>query len=272
MTSTSLHPTPSPRSVVIEQFRAVGLALRNEGFFFIGALLLIGILVVANTIRMVNLHPSTVGNTGFTYGSAGAVPIFVMALLIPFGVWRAEDPAHRAYHWTMPVARGPHTIVKFLSGWAWLMIAAAVYLVFVVLLATVISMITGAPNRVATGPGWEWLVAFTATTLAYLLTSIAVIGSDHAWRWVGGLFLGFWVLIGIFESFGMRDVSTALRTVWDGGYGLKAALFGIVPGGDDHMRGRLMNELSMIRWLVAMPLWIIGSGVAVTLASYRHRE
>src|SRR5665213_335684 len=262
MTSTTLHPTPEPRTVAAEQFRAVGIAIRTEAYFYLGALLVLAILIFASTIRMVHMHPSSGGRSGFVYGAAGAVPIFAMAFLIPFGVWRSEDPSRRAYHWTMPVARGPHTIVKFLCGWAWLMIATSVYLIFVVGLAVGISLITGDPNRVAAGAGWEWILAFTATTLGYLLTSIPVIGSDHAWRWIGGLFLAFWVLIGVSASFGLPDMSIALRSIWDGSYGLKAAVFGLERWGGP----------TMSAWLVAMPLWIIGSAIAVTLVSYRHRE
>lgn len=266
-----MHPTPSPRVVAIEQFRAVWLALRTEAYFFIGALSLLGVVVIANQIRTTHTHGAGTP-LGFTYGAAGAIPVFVMALLIPFAVWRAEDPSRRAYHWTMPVARGPHTIMKFLSGWAWLMIATVVYLLFIVALATILSMITGEHNDVASGPVWEWILAFTATTLAYLLTSIAVIGSDHAWRWIGGLFLGYWVLIGVLTSFGMPDASIALRTIWEGAYGLKTALFGIASGSVRHFPGQHMSDLSMSAWLVAMPLWIIASAIAVTFASYRHRE
>ncbi|MEO7101699.1 MAG: hypothetical protein ABI311_00040 [Gemmatimonadaceae bacterium] len=261
MTSTQLHPTPNARAVVTEQFRAVGLAVRTEAYFYLGALLVIAILVIVSTIRSVHMFPAS-SHHSFVYGVGVPVPIQVIAFLIPFGVWRSEDPARRAYHWTMPVARGPHTIVKFLCGWAWLMFATVVYLLSVVLLAVGISLITGEPNRVATGAGWEWLVAFTAPTILYLLASIAVIGSDHAWRWIGGLFLAFWVLIGVSASFGLPELSLALRSIWDGAYGLRTALVGL-----ENKDGPIMNS-----WLVAMPLWIIGSAIAVTIASYRHRE
>ncbi len=261
---------------MLEQFRAVGLALRTEAFFFVGTLLVGGVLMIANVIREVQTHPNGDFHAGFTYGASGAIPVLLMALLIPFGVWRAEDPSRRAYHWSMPVARGPHTITKLLSGWAWLMIAAAIYLLFIVILATVVASITGEPNRIGRTPGWEWIVAFTATTLAYLLTSIAAIGSDHAWRWIGGLFFGYWVVIGVFSAFGMYDVAQALRTITDGTYGLGAALLGSVSHSSGYMQvgmtREMMREPSMSNWLIAMPLWIIGSGIAVTIASYRHRE
>lgn len=275
MTAISLHPTPSPRTIAIEQFRAVGLALRKEAIFFVGALVVLGVLVIANTIRMMQTHPAGNFHTGFTYGAAGAVPIFLVAFLVPFGVWRSEDPSRRAYHLSMPVARGPHTVTKLLAGWAWMMIATAVYVAFIVLLAVVIPMITGEANELGATPGWQWMVAFTAATLAYLLTSIVVIGSDHAWRWIGGLFIGYVVLIGLFESFGMHALADALQSIKNGQYGLSAALVGATQEGHRSVTVLSPSEavtLRMRTWIIAMPLWIIGSAIAVTIVSYRHRE
>jgi hypothetical protein len=273
MTSTSLHPTPSSRTVATEQFRAVGLALRTEMILFICALILFSALIIGNTIHGVQTHPPEHWRTGFTYGAPVATPLFLMALLIPFGVWRAEDPSRRAYHWSMPVARGPHTIAKVFAGWAWLMIAAAVYLLFVIALALILPTITGEVSRFGDAAVWEWIVAFTAPTLGYLLTSIAVIGSDHAWRWVGGLYIGYWVLIGCLFAFGMQDAAQAVRTITDGAYGLNAAMIGAGRDAASVSSAHMMvRGLSMSNWLIAMPLWLVGSGIAVTIASYRHRE
>jgi hypothetical protein len=259
------------KKVVSEQFRAVGLAVRTEAYFFVGALILLGAVVIASAVRQMHIHPSGF-HTGFTYGVSGAIPIFCLSLLIPFGVWRTEDPSRRAYHWTMPVARGPHTIIKLLSAWAWLMIASVVYLGFIILLATILSTITGEPNHVASSPGWEWIVSFTAPTLGYLLISVAVIGSDHAWRWIIGVVLGYWIVIGVLNAFGIPDVALALQKIWAGTYGLKAALFATVPDTGHFGRDMAMRSSSLGNWLVAMPLWIIGSAIAATFVSYRHRE
>src|SRR6185437_63598 len=172
MTSTSLHPTPSSRTVATEQFRAVGLALRNEGIFFVAALVVLSVVLIGGAVQFThNPHPPN-AHMGFRYGSSGAIPMFLVGLLIPFGVWRSEDPARRSYHWSMPVARGPHTVRKLWSGWGWRMIATIVYLIFVVTVAYTVSMITGGEAWQRPTPAWEWAVAFTAPTLGYLLTSI----------------------------------------------------------------------------------------------------
>ncbi|HEY8311867.1 MAG TPA: hypothetical protein VIG47_14990, partial [Gemmatimonadaceae bacterium] len=220
MTSTSLHPTPQSGTIATEEFRAVGLALRNEAIFFVSALLFFGVIIIAAAVRFTHSPHSAGALMGFRYDAGVAIPMFLVGLLIPFGVWRSEDPSRRAYHWSMPVARGPHTAVKLMSGWAWLMMATALYVVFVVVLATVTGMITGRPAWAGAAPAWEWIATFTAPTLGYLLTSIAVIGSDHPWRWIGGVLIGFGVLIAVLKAFGLDSLAIALNAIFDGRYGL----------------------------------------------------
>ncbi|MEO7041892.1 MAG: hypothetical protein ABI035_06510 [Gemmatimonadaceae bacterium] len=266
---STLHSTPPTQKVVAEQFRAVGIALRTEAYFFIGALLLLGAVIVGSTIQQLQKQPAF--DPGFTFGAAGAIPIIFLALFIPFGVWRTEDPSRRSYHWTMPVARGPHTIIKLLSGWAWTMIASVAYVAFILVLAAILSGISGGANRVARGPGWEWVVAFTAPTLCYLLISVAVVGSDHAWRWIIGVAVSFWILMAVFAAFHMPDATQLLRSLWGGTYGLEAALVGTTgryvagPAG-------AVSATSPGSWLVAMPFWIIGAAIATTILAYRHRD
>ena len=276
MTSTSLHPTPPSQTIATEEFRAVGLAIRNEAIFFVGALLLFVVLIIASAVNFAHEHHSTSAHMGFTYGASGAIPMFLVGLLIPFGVWRSEDPSRRAYFWSTPIARGPHTVMKLLSGWGWLMIATALYLVFIIAMAIVVPMITGEAAWQATTPGWEWVAAFSASTLGYLLTSVVVIGSDHPWRWIGGVLIGYGVLLAVLSSFGMGEVARAINTITDGSYGLNAALIGSVKqaSGTVMLRGshEVVERLSMGSWMIAMPLWIICSAIAVTIASYRHHE
>lgn len=275
MTSISLHPTPSSRAVAVEQFRAVGLALRTEAILFISALVVLGGIIIANAVRLVQTHAEG-HQLGFTYRVEGVIPILLVALLIPFGVWRAEEPSRRAYHWSMPVARGPHTIAKLLSGWLWMMIAVSVYLLCIIAIGHILPAITGEASRPGTTPGWEWIAAFTAATLGYLLTSIAVIGSNHPWRWIGGLVIGYSVLVAVLNAFGMPEAGRMLSMISDGAYGFKAALVGATQdgprGASVGMTRESMRVLRFSTWLIAMPLWIIGSGIAVAIASYRHRE
>ena len=275
MTTTSLHPVPPRNIIVAEQFRSVGVAIRREGFLYLGALVVLAILAIGAVLRAIAMHK--VGNDmGVTFSTPGSIPMVMLGLVAPFAVWRSEDPSRRAYHWSMPVARGPHTLIKITSGWAWLMIAVLCYLVFILLLATVIPAMAGQPSRLGATPAWEWVTLFSAPTVAYLLVSIVVVATDHSVRWIGGIYFGYWLVIAFLWVFGLRDLSVGVHSITGGTYGLNAALFGSAS----HVSGNAMSagmkptmqELSMMTWIVAMPLWIIGSTVAVIAASYRHHE
>ena len=276
MTSITLHPAPRTRVIAVEQFRAVGLALRNEAIFFVSSLFIVGVILTAGAVRFAQTPHRPDAHMGFHYSAAGAIPMFLVALLLPFGVWRSEDPARRAYHWSMPLARGPHTLMKVLSGWAWLMIGTMVFLAFVLGVGSLVRMITGDQAWQGTTPAWEWRVAFTSPTMGYRLTSISVIGSDHPWRWIGGVVIGYTILIALLQSFGMVEIANALNTISNGRYGLNAALFGSTHDG---ARGvtigvtrEAMSALRMSTWIIAMPIWMAASAVAVAVASYRHHE
>jgi hypothetical protein len=190
----------------------------------------------------------------------------LIALLIPFGVWRSEDRARRAYHWAMPVARAEHTLIKTFAGWLWLMGGVALYLVTLALLGVVMRAITGAGvDRVPAM--WEWLVPFTSATIAYLLTSIAIVGSAHAWRWIGGVIVGYLIALLVCEVLELPDVQRTIKLLMDGTYGLSAAIFGNVNTaytGHTHYVG------DPARWLGATLLWGALVGAGTWLAARRH--
>ncbi len=267
---------PDSRIVAREQVRAVGVALRTEAFLFVAALVVFSVVVIAGAVRFANSAQSAGSHISLTYNVQGAIPMLLVGLLVPFGVWRSEDPTRRAYHLSMPVARGPHTIMKLLSGWIWLMIATLLYLACVIGLGYAVSAITGDASSHGTAPLWAWVAAFTAPTLGYLLVSIPVIGSDHPWRWIGGMVIGYTVLLALLKSFGLADMASAINTITDGRYGLNAALFGGTHEGHYGVTigitREMMASLQMSRWLLAMPLWIVGSAIAATIASFRHHE
>lgn len=276
MTSTSLHPTPSSRTVATEQFRAVGLALRNEGIFFVAALVVFSVVLIGGAVQFTHSPHPPGAHMGFRYGSSGAIPMFLIGLLAPFGVWRSEDPARRSYHWSMPVARGRHTVMKLLSGWVWLMLATILYLLFMIGISHLVSVITGQGEWQHSAAGWEWIVAFTAPTIGYLMTSVPVVGSNYPWRWIGGVVICYGVLVAMLKAFGMDDAARAISTISDGRYGFNAALFGTInAGARDLTRSVGWEAIMAMRlsiWIIAMPLWLIGSAVAAAVASYRFRE
>jgi len=277
MTTIALHPVPRRAVVAREQLRAVGVALRREGVLFLGALAILAALAIVATVRSAGVPTH---HANFTYGLGAAIPVALVGFFLPFSVWRAEDPSRRAYLWSMPVARGPHTVMKVASGWLWLMVAVAVYLLvfagFIVLLPIIAS--EAIPTD-AWAAAWEWMVPFTAASVAYLIGSIAVVGSDHPWRWMGGVGILYVVVLLFLNQLGLSEVQRALGSVTNGYVGLYAAIFGNVQvvrhAGPvaahlGHLEAMRHGDPSIVRWLSATAVWGAAGIISVWLVSYNR--
>lgn len=262
----ALHPVPEQGAIVREQISAVSIAIRKEQYFFIGTLAALVVLGIYAAVRFVG--------SGHNHANLdvidprGAVPMSLVALLIPFGVWRASDRERRAYDWTMPIAQSTHTIIRLLAGWAWVMIGVVIYLVVLIALGGAMVEISGGhaywPNVT-----WQVLVPFTSATIAYLLTSIAIIGSDHPWRWVGGIVIGYLVALLVLEMVQLHALQATLQEVFIGKYGLSTAIFGnTTPQPPSH--GDPLYYSNSSRWLGATALWGVLSIIGVWLAARRH--
>lgn len=271
--AATLHPVPERSAVVKEQIEAVSIALRNEQLVFLGTLAAIILLAIYGALRSHGAHT----NDTLEYGPHATIPMTLIALLLPFGVWRASDRARRAYDWTMPVAQSTHTIIRMLAGWLWLMIGVAIYLLVLVGVELMMVLIAGGSMAV-TVPAWEWLVPFTSASIAYLLISIAVIGSEHPWRWIGGIIAAYLLLLLVFGAIvpELRELGRALQKVVDGYYGLTAAIFGNVQtrlpsvGINPPVRPELIGRDNASYWLGATLIWGVLSIVGVWLAARRH--
>jgi hypothetical protein len=257
----ALHPVPERGAIVREQIDAVSIAIRKEQWFFLGTLVVFLLLAIYSALSG---HSGQHGHADLEYGPAATVPVSLIALLIPFGVWRASDRERRAYDWVMPVEQSTHTIIRMLAGWLWLMLGVVLYLVFLMGTEALIVLITGGSIALHV-PAWQWLVPFTAASIAYLLTSIPIIGSEHPWRWIGGVIIGYVVALIILDIVHMQDLNRALQKVVSGFYGLNAAIFG-----DVSVRPHGFSDADPTRWLGATALWGVLAIVGVWLVARRH--
>lgn len=252
---------PERGGIMREQISAVGVALRKERRIFFAVLAVLAVLGIVGAIRATgNNH-----KMGFSYDIGVSMPMVLAALFLPFSVWRGEDPARRTYHWAMPIARGPHTLMKVVAGWLWLTLGTIVYLLFVVAMGAAMGYITGSPYEHASVPAWQWLVPFTATTIAYLLITIVVVASDHPWAWIGGILAGYLIAFLFLNALDMGDVARALGKVVDGQYGLNAAIFG-------HLSDRPFREPGLDRWLGAALIWGAIAIAGTVTAAYHRRQ
>lgn len=253
MTSIALHPVPRWKTVAKEQINAAGVALRTESILFLCALGVIAVLVIINAVHAVgqpNSRPDVV------FGPAGTIPITLVGFVLPFSVWRSEDPARRSYHWSMPVARVPHTLMKTVAGWLWLMAAVVVYLLFIVVLGQVVAHIGGYAGSQHHVPAWQWIIPFTSATIAYLLGSTAIIASDHPWRWIMGVVVAYAIISMVLDALDWNGAARAWDGIVNGYYGVRAAIFG-------HVRARYAGA-SAARWIGATAIW--GALGIITLA------
>lgn len=295
MTTVALHPVPRWGDVAVEQVRTVGLALRREMIILLVILGVFGALTAASIARVL---AASSGSVSVGDGVQLTVPMMLIGLVTPFAVWRDERPSRRDYHHAMPVARAGHTLTKLLAGWCWLVLAVALCLLFVAGLELVSVRLTGGSSGVA--PAWSWMVPVTSASVAYLLSSAAVVGSDHPWRWVGGAVVLPALLTAISMTAQVRQLDTMLDTITHGHYGMEAAIFGDirVASGSPHefrpaqdlmsarratgiapevvMRGhRILLQPtvpSVERWLGATLLWGALGMVLVGIATVRRAE
>lgn len=263
-TTTDLHQPPRLDVVRREQLRATGIALRNEGILFAGALALIAVLATVGTIRFFS-HQGMYSS--YEFGAQHALPMALVGLLLPFGAWRSEDPSRRDYHWAMPVPRETHTLMRVFAGWVWLMAAVAAYLVVLVLIGVVPPLLLGGAVHLFDGAAWEWAVPFTTASVAYLLTTALVVSSDHPWRWIGGVAAGWLLGAIVLRMFELDAVADRLDAVLTGSYGLSAAIWADVW----RMEGRRVVS-APDRWAGATLIWGALGMTGVVLAARRHRS
>lgn len=261
------HPTPGWGAVAREEFRTVGAAVRRELAVVAVIMGAVTLITLAFSLQGAATEPLALGDM--------ALPLILVALLAPVGMWKGELPTP-AYRWSMPLDRPRHTLLKVLGGWALLMVFIASYQLWVMALNSL------AQGEVHVGVEWAhvmtrrqlppgaqivdmlvadhpWIrvVPFTSATFCYLLGSAVVLSSRHPWRWLAGTVFG-WFALGQFVTAGkIESLDNARAAVMAGRYGLVSALTG-VPGAG--------------AWIGSTLLWTALAAAGVVAAAYRHRD
>lgn len=236
----TLHPTPRGSDVVLEQVRAVGLALRPVA------------LVAAVVLGIVTLLFASQGGRGaeIRFGSDSWFMTSVVSFLFPFAVWRGENRFGPAFLWTLPVDRRRLALAKVFAGWVWLMTALAV-LVGWLLVLTLLSDATAVRSVL-----WSWLVRFPGATATYLLGSALVLGLRHPLRWLLGT-------VGVFYLLGTLDEALGLYTLLSSSGFFSAA---------EDAAAVWRNLPDFAQWATTAFLWFGAGLAALWAAASRHRE
>lgn len=287
----AVHRPATPRfgAVLVEQIRTTFMAARLE------AAAVVALLAVAAAAAIA----ARVGASEINEGQPAGMPFFVLVgLLCPFIFWKGEKLHRGAYIWTLPVDHRLHALAKLSAGWMWLMLSIAGFLGWL-LAVTVLSGGTvgtqdtrlmlpagwdeepisrAALTEVPWTTPWQWIVPFTAGTIAYLFGGAFVLGLKHPLRWGAGLLLTFFASVALSEATGAGWIEAVLSELVMGGYGLQWALSGGVG---------LSTEITTTerqflvvwqgyqtaeRWLAATAVWMLLGALALWAALRRHRE
>jgi len=282
------------RTVALAQFRLVlaYLLVRKTLIGTIVTFALTGLVVVGNGVPAIQISGGGAGNApevsimfmGAAFGdlATGVVGLGTAFLIVclygflaSFRVWRDASPRQRGYHWTLPVERSRHDLIRVAAG-------AALLLIVVALLAavTILAMfIGGHAATLRLVPASFWIAFMIVPLLLYLLSTIVVLRSDRPAMPIlvalGSLYGMF--LITMFSA--GRGVIWALRLLVTGPHSLTVAIAGPVL---DLIRNGLPAELSRRiaesglntdAWPAAFTLWFaLALAGVIVAASIRPRK
>jgi hypothetical protein len=278
-------------ALLVKELRTVGLALTRE--LTIASALLAGfcILAAATAIRY---------GERLELDQGFLIPAIVVALLLPWAVWKGNPPFGHAVMWTLPVRRQNAALAKIVAGALWLMLAMAVALASLSLMALAtggsvgeeeVRWVAGPAGKLAGAaqvlwatPLWMWFVPFGAALLAYLLSSSALVGLTHPVRWFAGAAVAVALVAVLVINLGphshvARMFERTLITAWGGTFGLDFALSGGSAAlVEDVFRpgARYVDLWSALpspgRWATSLLGWLGGASLLVALALRRHWE
>jgi hypothetical protein len=286
MDNSGVVRVPTWTTIVVEQVRLVGMRFRAAGTSLLALGVLVGAAFVwylraagtgAIAIRTIALSNHALSAPArakltqpleplpFIYSPEICTVIVAIALLLPIAMWQDEPPARRDYHRVMPVGASTHTFLRVLAGWYWMMLLTVLYLVAVVTVPTIVGWMPGAlPVSIHYMAWWEWLVPFTAVTIAYLFTSAAAVGARRPLVWVGGFIILYWGLVTLTSMLQMKPAADALLLGYSGFYGFAAAMMGQVAWA--------AGAPNSMRWLGATVLWGLAGAALLFVVSGRRAE
>jgi hypothetical protein len=263
MTSTTLRVPPAGKAVRLHQIRLVGYGIRREVAAFFAVL---AVVWVVQALQAIQARGYSVHNVSVEYSPQLAFPVWWLALLAPLAVWRGEDRNRRTYLWSMPVDTTVNSLLRVFAGWLWVMTLVAVFLLFVNVLTVTQGLLAG-DWPYFSARWWEWIIPFTASTIAYTLGSALVVGSKYPVRWLAGAVVAWWALPTLIAMFHAWSVDDLWTMMWSGRGGATVMLTG------RWTLERMPNQpASLAQWSVVTAAWLIVAAVLLWLAARRKPE
>lgn len=188
---------------------------------------------------------------GVDRGVVGLIAVWIVcsisALFWPYGVWSGETPSNRGYHWSLPVERSLHDLMRVWAGGLLLLAVTTV----AALAALAAAALAGNTAGLAQISGWIWPAWLLGPLVPYLLVSIFTVRFDVSGGW-------FWGGIGV-----LATVTTALTAAgWDAPGRLLGTLLigelGLVQavGGPVLALWKKAPFEARADWLIAWLVWV----------------
>lgn len=254
MWDSSTNPVPPWKAVAVEQLRTVALLQRRD-FLVVGGITVTLVMLSLWGLTQVHVAQQQTMQLTIPLFRGLTTPLTLVGALWPLGVWRHDSPDRRGYFWSLPVSRGPHTLLRVGIGWLLLMgvcvaimvIGSAVIMLYVLRTHASLSLEL-------------WYLPLAGPTLAYLLISVLVVLVDSPIRWI------IWTVVGLI---GARIISEVTRMS-----AIRETIDGVVRSLSLAFQGPLPERVaaSVGPWGLHYLVWIGLGSVALIAAAYRHRD
>jgi hypothetical protein len=250
---------PRWAAIAREQFRAIGLSMRQDAIIFAIALAALSLLFVIAALKEQTAIGRPAGNQ-----AALMYPLLMAAAFVPLGVWRDEDRARRSWHWSLPVEPRAHSLIKVGAGALWVAGTAVIYSSYIQVLELALSRIGARASARIFAAGF-YGQAIAGSVLLYAMISVFLVGSRQPWRWIAVLACA-WVFGAVAAaSARLPLIRDGFVAIWDGSLGLSLALSGV-----SH-RHALGSEAATSA-IPAIALWTTVAAAGIWVASSRHPE
>ncbi len=259
---SAMRPQLGWLAVTRQQIIVIGSAPHKIMLVFIG-------LAILQLFTSVNMRLDL---PDFRANASGLLVVYLLSLfaaqLWAVSVWHQEGPSRRGYHWTLPVDRTRHDLLRVLAGAIWMIM---VLLMLLAVGALIAPLFGGA--RLDTGLLDPVLLGFVSGPLiVYLLCSAAALRSDHPGRWIFATPAASLMIWGFTTWWGFEPFSELMRGLIIGPYGfLRTIGMPLAYPVIQTVEGRGEMEI-ILTWLGATAGWLVVALVLVFLAASRRQE
>lgn len=254
MSSRNPSVLPPWSAVAVEMIRTVAV-LQKRDFYVVGAIT--AALVLLSLWGLTNVHVvgQGAGQIRIPILRGLVTPLTLVGALWPLGVWRHDSPDRRGYFWSLPVPRGPHTLLRVGIGWLLLMGVCVSTMVIGSTVALLFALRTHAGLSLDV-----WYLPLATATLAYLLISVLAVLVESPVRWV------IWTAVGLLGARIISEV-TRMSAVWD-------TIDAVLRSLGIAFRGPLPQPVANVlgSWSLHYLTWIGLGSLALVAAAFRHRD